>query len=67
MLDKARFFNTSEGSLEECRYYVMLASDLGYGIDRDAMLRSLDEVSRMLHAYAESIRKNAAGRQIDRS
>ncbi|MDE2059402.1 MAG: four helix bundle protein [candidate division NC10 bacterium] len=29
-LDKARFLNISEGSLEECRYYVILAHDLGY-------------------------------------
>ena len=29
--DKARFFNTAEGSLEECRYYCILAQDLGYG------------------------------------
>jgi len=25
--DKARFFNTPEGSLEECRYYCILARD----------------------------------------
>src|SRR5437867_2359043 len=30
-LDKARFMNLAEGSLEECRYYLILAKDLGYG------------------------------------
>ena len=30
-LDKNRFFNTSQGSLEECRYYLILGEDLGYG------------------------------------
>lgn len=27
--DKARFMNISQGSLEECRYYIILAQDLG--------------------------------------
>ena len=29
--DKARFMNTAEASLEESRYYLILAQDLGYG------------------------------------
>ena len=29
--EKARFLNIAEGSLEECRYYLILAHDLGYG------------------------------------
>jgi four helix bundle protein len=29
--DKARFMNLAQGSLEECRYYLILAQDLGYG------------------------------------
>src|SRR2546426_8406097 len=29
--DKVRFMNTAEGSLEESRYYLILAQDLGYG------------------------------------
>jgi four helix bundle protein len=29
--DKARFMNIAEGSIEECRYYLILAQDLGYG------------------------------------
>ena len=27
--DKARFMNIAQGSLEECRYYLILARDLG--------------------------------------
>lgn len=30
-LDKARFMNVAEGSIEESRYYLILANDLGYG------------------------------------
>jgi four helix bundle protein len=52
--DKARFMNVAEGSLEECRYFLILASDLDYG-DTSNLSTLLDEVSRMLHAYASAI------------
>ena len=52
--DKARFFNIAQGSIEECRYYLILASDLGYG-DTSELTRSLDEVSRMLDAYLRTV------------
>src|ERR1700722_10783703 len=42
--DKARFYNIAQGSLEECRYYLILAQDLHYGETQD-MLRSIDEVA----------------------
>jgi len=35
-IDKARFMNTSQGSTEECRYYLILAEDLGYGKARSS-------------------------------
>ena len=28
--DKLRFYNIAQGSLEECRYYIILSKDLGY-------------------------------------
>ena len=52
--DKARFMNMAEGSVEECRYYLILAQDLGYGEHR-VLMRTLEEVSRMLNAYAAAI------------
>ena len=52
--DKARFMNMAEGSLEECRYYLILAQDLGYG-DTAKLTGLLEEVSRMLCAYAAAI------------
>ena len=52
--DKARFMNVAEGSVEECRYFLILASDLGYG-DTSELSSLLDEVSRMLNAYASAI------------
>jgi four helix bundle protein len=52
--DKARFMNIAAGSLEESRYYLILAMDLSYG-NTDALMKLLDEVSRLLHAYGCSI------------
>jgi four helix bundle protein len=52
--DKARFMNMAEGSVEESRYYLILAQDLGYGPTAELMA-SLEEVSRMLHAYSASL------------
>jgi four helix bundle protein len=45
-VDKARFMNLAEGSLEECR---SLAQDLGYG-DTLQLAAAAEEVSRMLSA-----------------
>lgn len=52
--DKARFMNIAQGSLEECRYYLILAQDLGYG-DTAQLTASLETVSRMLHGYTRGI------------
>ena len=56
--DKARFMNIAEGSLEESRYYLILAEDLGYGTTGD-LTRSLEEVSRLLGTYARAILASA--------
>lgn len=52
--DKARFMNIAEGSVEECRYFLILTKDLGYG-DTQSLAASLEEVSRLLNAYAAAI------------
>jgi four helix bundle protein len=52
--DKARFMNMAEGSLEESRYYQILAQDPGYG-QTDELMASLEEVSRLLYAYTAAI------------
>lgn len=52
--DKARFFNIAQGSLEECQYYLILSSDLGFG-DASEKQSLLDEVSRMLEVYMAKI------------
>ena len=52
--DKARFMNIAQGSLEECRYYLILADDLGYGVNID-LRKLLVEVSKLLDAYLSAI------------
>ena len=34
LADKIRIYNIAQGSLEECRHYLILARDLGYGDSR---------------------------------
>jgi len=53
--DKIRFFNISQGSLEEVRYYLILTNDLGYA-DTKQLKTDLDEIGRMLDAYIKSIK-----------
>ena len=57
--DKARFMNMAEGSVEECRYFLILAKDLGYG-DTARLSTILEEVSRLLSAYAAAILTSAS-------
>ena len=52
--DKLRFFNISQASLEETRYYLILADDLGYAKTKH-LKTDLDEISRMLDAYMKTI------------
>jgi four helix bundle protein len=52
--DKARFMNIAEGSLEECRYYLILANDLGY-CETAHLAPAVNEISRLLHAYARAL------------
>ena len=46
--------NIAQASLEECRYYLILAKDLGYG-DTSQLMSRLEEVSKLLQAYTSSI------------
>lgn len=52
--DKVRFMNISQGSLEECRYYLILSDDLKYGNGLELMPQ-IEEVSKLLEAYSASI------------
>ena len=52
--EKIRFLNIAHGSLEECRYYIILSDDLGYGLNDD-LKSKLQEVSKILNAYTKAI------------
>ena len=52
--DKARYLNIAQGSLEESRYYLLLARDLNYG-DVSIAYEKLVEVSKLLDAYINAI------------
>jgi four helix bundle protein len=52
--DKVRFMNVAQGSLEECRYYLILANDLGYG-ETANLFRQIQEVSKLLSRYSAAI------------
>lgn len=55
--DKLKFLNIAQGSLEECRYYIILAKDLGYinVHTHDVLEEEADHVSRLLTAYCKPI------------
>ena len=52
--DKARFYNIAQGSLEECRYYLILTEDLGYG-NTGALKNQSAEVSKILDGYIKGL------------
>ncbi len=60
--DKLRFLNISQGSLEECRYYILLSKDLKYINEEDykTLNDSIEKTSWYLNAYANGIQKNNA-------
>lgn len=56
--DKLRFYNTSQGSLEECKYYLILSQDLNYA-KTDSLRADIDEIGKMLESYMNTMRKNS--------
>jgi four helix bundle protein len=55
--EKVRILNMAQGSLEESRYYLILARDLSYA-GTGEFRPKLEEVSRMLEAYIRAIETN---------
>ena len=58
--DKLRFMNISQGSIEECRDYIILARDLCYVSDTDFsnLHDALEDASKMLYLYCNGIINN---------
>src|SRR3989339_447724 len=53
--DKLRYYNISQGSLEEVRYYLILSRDLGYG-NSEKLFSLLEEVSKLLSSYCKALK-----------
>ena len=56
--EKLRFYNIAQGSLEECRYYIILSNDLGY-FKNNLLEESISEISKMLVTYIGKIKQNS--------
>ena len=59
--DKLRFFNISQGSLSECKDYIILARDLEY-INMEQyqeLWQSSEEANRLLISYCNGIINNS--------
>jgi len=54
--DKSNFYNIAQGSLEELRYYLILAKDLNYIEDSNELIDSAEEIGKMLYGLIKSIK-----------
>jgi four helix bundle protein len=52
--DKIRYFNISQGSLEEVKYYLILSKDLGY-VEKIEINSLVNEVGKLLNSYIKSL------------
>jgi four helix bundle protein len=61
--DKLLFLTTAQEALEECRYYITLATDLHLldSFQADELENNLNEVSYLLNSYARSIIRRKEG------
>jgi len=55
--DKLRYYNIAQGSLEECRYYLVLVRDLDFG-DPAHLQEMAREVKGLLGSYVQRIRSS---------
>ena len=55
--NKINFLSHSEGSLEEVKYYLILAKDLNYisTFDFEKLFANAEEVSKLINGYKKSI------------
>jgi four helix bundle protein len=62
--DKIRFYNISEGSLEELKYFFILSKDLGYiaaDTSDDALTPQAETVGRLLNGLIRSTERRKGG------
>lgn len=54
--DKVHFYNISEASLEELKYYFILSKDLGFIPSTEDLLSQADSISKMLYRLIEKVK-----------
>lgn len=55
--DKARFYNMAQGSLEETKYGIILADDLGYLNNAQQLGEIAEEIGRLLGSLVRAMLK----------
>ncbi len=55
--DKINFYNIAQGSLEELRYYIILAKDLNYLTNTDNINNLIEEISKMLFRLISAVKQ----------
>ncbi len=55
--DKLRYYNIAEGSIQECKYYIILSRDLNY-FHNEEVAELLEEVSKLLGSYMKVIKNS---------
>lgn len=57
--EKLRFYNISQGSLEETKNFILLSKDLGYIslAEKDDLYDKAAEVGKLLNSYSQSLLK----------
>jgi four helix bundle protein len=56
--DKSNFYNTSQGSLEELKYYLILSKDLGYLKENEGLLSKADDIGKLLNKLWSDLRSS---------
>ncbi len=58
LANRINFLSHSEGSLEEVKYYIILAKDLGYIslLDFEKLTQNAEEISKLIKGYSKSIK-----------
>jgi len=58
--DTLRFYNIAEGSINECKYYILLSKDLSYVNETESsqLYSDLSITHKLLHSYSRSLKNN---------
>ena len=57
--EKEQYYKSSQASLEELRYYIILSQDIDYIKDGESVLDSIEEVARMLTGLVRSAKSTS--------